>query len=71
MCDLLRLLIKKRGQPVKAQVEMVRKAMTFIDKIPDKEDKMKYVKCLRDVTEKKIYLEVNIYLTRSNTRDVS
>ena len=58
LCDVLRLLIKKRGQPVKAQVEMVRKAMTFIDKISDKDLKMKYVKCLREVCEKKIYLEV-------------
>jgi hypothetical protein len=39
VCDLLRLLIKKRGQPVKAQVEMVRTAMPFIDKIDDKRPK--------------------------------
>lgn len=55
-------LIKKRGQPVKAQVEMIRKAMTFIDQIPKKEDKMTYVRGLREATEKKIYLEVILSL---------
>lgn len=38
--ELLELLAKKRGQPVKAQVEMVRLTMTFIDKITDLETKM-------------------------------
>jgi 26S proteasome regulatory subunit N5 len=56
--ELLRLLIKKRGQPVKAQVEMVRQAMTYIDHIDNNEKKMEYVRCLREVCEKKIYLEV-------------
>lgn len=56
--ELLRVLIKKRGQPVKAQVEMVRKAMNFMDSITDKDQKIKYVKCLREVCDKKIYLEV-------------
>ncbi len=37
---------------------MVKKAMTFIDKIDNQDDKMKYVQCLREVCEKKIYLEV-------------
>jgi hypothetical protein len=55
-------LIKKRGQPVKAQVEMIRKAMTFIDQIPKKEDKMTDVRGLREATEKKIYLEVILSL---------
>lgn len=56
--ELLRVLIKKRGQPVKAQVEMVRKAMGYVEKITDKTQKMKYVKCIREVSDKKIYLEV-------------
>jgi len=32
--------------------------MTFIDKFDDLDEKMAYVKCLKDVCEKKIYLEV-------------
>lgn len=59
MIELLKILIKKRGQPVKAQVEMVRKAMTYLDGITDKDKKLEYVRAIREVSEKKIYLEVN------------
>jgi hypothetical protein len=52
------LLSKKRGQPVKAQIDLLRRAMTFIDKIGDKEARMDYVRTLKEACEKKIYLEV-------------
>lgn len=38
---------------------MVRMAMGFIDQIADKDQKINYVRCLREVCEKKIYLEVS------------
>lgn len=49
---------------------MIRKAMTFIDQIPEKENKMKYVKCMREACEKKIYLEVGIGLTLGRVRQM-
>lgn len=60
-------MAKKRGQPVKAQVAMVRLAMTFIEKIEAEEAKMTYIKTMKDVCEKKIYLEVShLGLTAAN-----
>lgn len=56
--ELVLLLSKKRGQPVKAQIDLLRRAMTFIDKIEDKDSKMAFVRTLKDACEKKIYLEV-------------
>lgn len=56
------MLAKKRGQPVKAQVAMVRLAMTFIDKIEPEEEKLNYIRTMKDVCDKKIYLEVNIHI---------
>lgn len=49
---------------MKAQVEMVKLAMTFIDKIEDEDVKMGFIQAMKDVCEKKIYLEVsfNLYL---------
>jgi hypothetical protein len=39
---------------------MARLAMTFIDKIEDETVKINFIKAMKDVCEKKIYLEVRI-----------
>jgi 26S proteasome regulatory subunit N5 len=51
-------LTSKRGQPVKAISNMVRKCMGYISSIPDEGVKMEYVQTMKEVCEKKIYLEV-------------
>lgn len=56
--ELLNLLAKKRGQPKKAMIDMVQTAMSFIEKMPTEEHKLKLITSVKDVCEKKIYLEV-------------
>lgn len=55
---IVKLLTSKRGQPVKAISKMVMKCMSFIPEIQEEGLRMKYVQVMKDVTEKKIYLEV-------------
>lgn len=54
----LKTLTNKRGQLIKSITEVVRTCMKFIPEIPDIENRMKFVECLKEITEKKIYLEV-------------
>lgn len=51
-------LTSKRGQPVKAISNMVRKCMGYITDIQQEELRMEYVSTMKEVCEKKIYLEV-------------
>ncbi|XP_076241884.1 regulatory particle non-ATPase 5 [Calliopsis andreniformis] len=52
------LLSKRRSQLKQAVTEMVQKCSTYVDKMPDKETKIKLIETLRTVTEGKIYVEL-------------
>lgn len=56
--ELISLLAKKRGQPKKALIDMIQLCMSFIDKLPTEEQRIALITTLKDVTEKKIFLEV-------------
>ena len=58
MCEILKQLAAKRGQPVKALVEMIRLAMTYLDEYTDMKEKLKFIETIKFVCDKKIYLEV-------------
>jgi 26S proteasome regulatory subunit N5 len=51
-------LTSKRGQPVKAISTMVRMCMGYISSIEDEQMRMEFVETMKEVCEKKIYLEV-------------
>ena len=50
--------MKKRGQAKKAQIDLVQLVMSWIPTIKDEAIKTKLIETLRDVTDKKIFLEV-------------
>lgn len=52
------VLTKKRSQIKMAVTKMVQKCCEYVDKIPDKETKLKLMDTLRTVTAGKIYVEV-------------
>lgn len=52
------LLSKRRSQLKRAVTAMVQECCTYVDKMPDKETKIKLIETLRTVTEGKIYVEV-------------
>lgn len=52
------LLSKRRSQLKQAVTKMVQECCTYVDKMPDKETKIKLIETLRAVTEGKIYVEV-------------
>ncbi|OAD60682.1 26S proteasome non-ATPase regulatory subunit 12 [Eufriesea mexicana] len=52
------LLSKRRSQLKGAVTKMVQECCTYVDKMPDKETKIKLIETLRTVTEGKIYVEV-------------
>jgi len=56
--ELLRILIKKRGQPKKAQIDMIQLCMKFVPQLPTKDQQIELVTAIKEVTEKKIFLEV-------------
>jgi len=56
--DFLVLLTKRRGQAKKAIADMVQLAVTFIDKMPTREEKFNLISTIREVTEGKIFVEV-------------
>lgn len=58
MCEMLQALMKKRGQAKKAQIEMVQMVMAWLPEIKDHDKKMKVVDTIKEVTDKKIFLEV-------------
>ncbi|XP_001945478.1 26S proteasome non-ATPase regulatory subunit 12 [Acyrthosiphon pisum] len=53
------MLTKRRSQLKLSVAAMVRECCTFIDQTPDKETKLKLIESLRNVTEGKIYVEVD------------
>lgn len=56
--ELIKLLAKKRGQSKKAQIDMVQLSMKFIDQLPSIDLKTNLINTIKEVTEKKIFLEV-------------
>lgn len=56
--EFLLLLTKRRGQAKKAITDMVQLAMTFIDKMPTREEKFNLINALRETTDGKIFVEV-------------
>ncbi|EGR29077.1 26S proteasome protein, macropain, putative [Ichthyophthirius multifiliis] len=65
-------LSKKRGQVKKAQIEMVKQCMLYISQLDDQNLKIKLIQTLKEVCDKKIFLEVkkklqyyiNIYINK-------
>lgn len=58
MRNFMILLTKRRGQAKKAITEMVQQVMTYLDKMPTREEKFNLIGSLREATDGKIYLEV-------------
>ena len=54
----LKTLTSKRGQLIKSTTAVVRMAMGYIQEIGDLNARMEFVESLKDITEKKIFLEV-------------
>ena len=52
------VLTKKRGQAKKAIADMIQLAMTFLDKMPTREEKFNLIQTLREATDGKIYVEI-------------
>lgn len=52
------LLVKRRSQLKQAVVKMIQECYGYVEKIEDKETKLKLIDTLRTVTEGKIYVEV-------------
>lgn len=52
------LLSKRRSQIKQAVTKMIQECCNFVDSMPDKETKLKYIDTLRSVTAGKIYVEV-------------
>lgn len=56
--DNMTLLAKKRSL-IKASIsKMIKKAYTYVDKTPTLETKIALIECLRDITDGKIYVEM-------------
>lgn len=51
------VFVKKRSQLKQSIVCMIKESMTFIDRMPNKEQKMRLIDTLRTATEGKIYVE--------------
>ena len=54
------ILAKRRAQLKQAIADMVKEAMTYIDQISNKDDRVNLVSTLRTVTDGKIYVEVRL-----------
>lgn len=59
LMELVRTLTKKRGQPIKGVTKMVTLCMSYISQIDHLDKRMEFVATMKEVTEKKIYLEVD------------
>lgn len=57
--DLIKLLARKRGQPKKGLIDMIQLCMKFIDQLPSMNQKLTLIHTIKEVTEKKIFLEVS------------
>jgi 26S proteasome regulatory subunit N5 len=58
MCDIIRSLMGKRGQAKKAQIELVQLVMSWLPSVKDNDQRMRIVETVREVSDKKIFLEV-------------
>ena len=56
--SVVKSLVSKRGQIIRTTTELVRGCMSYIDKIPDEPTKIHFVTELKDVCDKKIFVEV-------------
>ena len=56
--ELIQFLAKRRGQHKKGMSEMVKLSFSYIDKIEDVKTRLLHVNAIKDVCEKKIFLEV-------------
>jgi hypothetical protein len=61
--------MNRRGQGKKAQIEMIQLAMTWIEQTPEPQ-RTRLIETIRDVTAKKIFLEVCEKLSRLSMLDV-
>jgi len=52
------LLTKKRGQIKQSVTKMIQEACTYVEKMPNKETRLKLIDTLRTVTAGKIYVEI-------------
>ena len=48
----------KRGQAKKAQIELVQLVMSWLPSVKDNDQRMRIVETVREVSDKKIFLEV-------------
>lgn len=55
--EMIEFLMGRRGQSKKAQIEMIQLAMSWVKETAEPE-RTKLIETIRDVTSKKIYLEV-------------
>lgn len=58
LSEIIKLLAAKRGQPKKALIDMVQLCLTFVERLPTEEHKCSFINAVKDVCEKKIFLEV-------------
>lgn len=56
--EYVTLLVRRRSQLKQAVSKMIQECCTYVDKTPDKETKLKLIDTLRQVTEGKIYVEI-------------
>jgi len=57
MNDIIVVYTKKRSQLKQAVAKMIQESVTYLDKTPDMDTKLKLIETLRTVTEGKIYVE--------------
>lgn len=57
LCEFIIFLTKRRGQAKKAVIEMNQLAMTFLDKMPDRQSRMQLIQTIREATEGKFFVE--------------
>ena len=67
-------LCNKRGQFTKTVSELVQRCMKMVEEIPRQEEKIRFVSAIKDICEKKIYLEVEyarcaMILVKYNEKD--
>jgi 26S proteasome regulatory subunit N5 len=56
--EFITLLTKRRGQAKKAITDMVQQVITYVDKMPTREERFNLIQTLRDATDGKMFVEV-------------
>ena len=59
--ELIMHLSKRRGQHKKGMSEMVKTSFNHIEKIEDMDTRLAHIGAIKDVCEKKIFLEVSLF----------